>query len=144
MADFTHFEQLRVGGTAVYKMHEITVGDKVPSLTLKPATEVNKPYYNALLKRAQKTARVVRAGAVNADVLDENRAEDKELYPEHVIVGWADMIDATGTDVKFSKAACKDFIHALPDWIFDNVTLFARDPLNYVASELKVEATAKN
>lgn len=149
MVDFSHLAQaqVRADSTAPYKMHELTNYGRVPTLILRPATEANKPYFNALLKRTSKNARLVASGAISSDMLDENRKEDRVLYPQHVIAGWEDVVDAGGKDVKFSKENVSAFVAALPDWIFDNLTVFARNPSNFVEDAPAtddVEATAKN
>ena len=145
MADFSHLQELDVSAetTAEFTLHQITVNGKTPTLIVAPATEANKPYFNALLKRAGKTARQVKAGAVNAGMIEENREEDKELYPKHVIKGWKDVVDATGEDTKFSAKDCEAFVAALPNWLFDEVRNFCGNPASF-AEVLDVEVSAKN
>ncbi len=150
MADFSHLEQMEVSTerTARYPLHEITVEGITPTLILKPATEANLPYFNALLKRSRRTGQALRANAINAGMISENRDEDRELYPKYVVVGWEDMIDSKGRRVKFSAGSCKDFLAALPDWLFDNVRNFSGNPVNFVDYDMDVqfdvEGAAKN
>jgi len=145
MADFGHLKQLEVSNenTAEYTIHQIAVNGKTPTLILAPATEANKGYFNNLLKRAGKSARQVKAGMINLGLVEENREEDKELYPEYVIRGWKDVLDVDGSDVKFSKKEAQQFINLLPNWIFDDIRNFAGNPGSF-AEILDIEISAKN
>ena len=145
MADFSHLGTLEVSAdtTTEYTLHQITVNSVSPTLIVAPATEANKPYFNALLKRAGKTARQVRANAINTGLIEENRLEDLELYPRHVIKGWQDVLDADGTEVDFSQANLVEFLDVLPNWLFDDLRNYCGNPANF--SELvDVETSAKN
>lgn len=144
--DFSHLEQLQITTDTLYhrKMHEITINGRSPTLHLAPATEATPAYFNSLLKRSHRNQKTAQAGGVNTEMLDESRSEDMILYPKHIVKGWDDMIDAKGKDVKFSKESCRDFIDALPGWIFDNVRGDAGNPINFVDGAIDVEATAKN
>ncbi|MEE8608996.1 MAG: hypothetical protein V3S55_15435 [Nitrospiraceae bacterium] len=146
MVDFSQLSNQDVNATSVarYTIHEIMTGDVSPTLILRPATEVNAAYFNALLKRSQKNSRVVQARAANVQLLEESRGEDKKLYPQHVIVGWENVYDADGKEIKFSKKVCEEFLAALPDWIFSNVTAFAGNPANFVDGMMDTESVAKN
>ena len=145
MADFSHLKKLdvSVGQTTEYVFNQITVNDKSPVLIVAPATEANKPYFNALLRRAGKTTRQVRSGSINIGMLEDNRTEDRSLYPKHVVKGWRDVTDAGGDDVPFSVESCTDFLTALPDWLFDELRSFCGNPASF-ADVLDSEATAKN
>lgn len=145
MADFSHLQALEVSAdkTARYTLHQITVNGLTPTLIVAPATDANKPYFNALLKRAGKSRRAVRAGAVNTGMIEENREEDRELYPRHVLKGWEDVTDARGEVVDFSPAEVASFLEQLPDWMFDDVRSFCGDPANF-AELMDIEVSAKN
>ncbi len=145
MVDFSHLGALEVTAdkTAEYKIHQITVNGKTPVLILAPATDANKGFFNALLRRSSKQAAAVKAGKVDVDMIEEHRDEDRDLYPKHVAKGWIDMVDANGADVKFTLQNVTDFLKALPNWVFDDVREFAREPSNFVDS-LDVEIKAKN
>ncbi len=145
MADFSHLKALEVSTekTSEYTFHQITVNGKTPTLVVAPATEANKPYFNALLKRAGRSARAVRAGAVNAGMIEENREEDRVLYPRFIVKGWHDVIDADGADVEFSADEAMDFLGQLPDWLFDDFRNFCGNPASF-AELMDVEINAKN
>ncbi len=146
MADFSHLKALEVtaGRTAEYKIHQITVNERTPALTVGPATEANKPYFNVLLRRAGRSARTIRAGTISASLVSENREEDLELYSKFVIKGWTDMVDcSTGKDVKFSADECRQFLQELPDWLFDDLRNFCGNPANFT-EQMNVEIVAGN
>lgn len=145
MADFSHFDALAVKAetTTDYQLTQISINGMSPTLKLRPATEANSAYFNAALRSSSRRLRAVQAGGVNADMLEEQRRLDKDLFPRHVMVGWKDMTDANGDDVPFTGEAAKDFVHALPDWIFDAVREHAGAPANFV-DVVDIETTAKN
>ncbi len=145
MADFSHLKVLEVtqDNIARYTLFQITTDGKTPTLIVAPATEANKPFFNAQLKRHGKAAKAVRAGAVSIGMIDENRDEDRDMYPRYIIKDWEDMIDAKGKEVTFSKKECIDFLEKLPSWIFDDIRQFCGNPANYTEL-MDVETTAGN
>jgi hypothetical protein len=145
MANFSHLKpmELTKDVTARYTIHQITVNGKTPTLILKPAAQINTTYFNELLKSAAKNAKAISAGQLSTSMIDENREQDRVLFPKHVIVGWEDMLDADGTELAFDKNDCKDFIDALPDHIWDAVRNFATAPENFVET-VNIQVTAKN
>lgn len=145
MSNFSHLGSLEVSAdkTAEYTLHQITVNGVSPTLIVAPATEVNKPYFNALLKRAGKNARQVRAGAVNTGLIEENRDEDRELYPKYVIKGWRNVLDVEGATVKFSQKEVQSFLDALPAWMFDDLRSFCGSPVNFTEL-VDIDTSAKN
>jgi hypothetical protein len=137
--DFSHLRVLEVRDkTAKCTLYHVK-GE--PFLVVRPATEANKPYFNAVLKRTRKNVRAVQAGAISQAMIAENRDEDRELFPKHVIVDWGNVTDSAGEPVPFSPEACTQFIEALPDWLFDEVRNFAGNSANF-AGEV-IDATGK-
>lgn len=146
MTNFSHLKDLEVTAdkTARYPFHQITVNGKSPTLIVSPATEANKPFFNRLLKKAGKSARQVRAGAISAGMIDENRDEDKELYPQFIVKGWEDMLDGeTGDELKFSRKLCEEFLAALPGHMFDELRSFCSNPASFT-DIIDIEVNAKN
>lgn len=143
MSKFSHLKKLDVDSTKTVPYEILQIVDK-PVLQLAPATEVNKNYFNALLRRARKTTKQVQAGAITANLIDSNRNEDKELYAQYIIKGWSGVKDDQGNDVPFSQADCLDFLKAIDNYIFDPIREFASNPLNFVEDMIDVDATAKN
>lgn len=140
--DFSHLKQLDVKNKTVdYPIYQIA-GE--PVLVLKPATEANKPYFNAVLKRSRRNIRAVQSGAINNKMLAENRDEDRELYPRHVIADWKGITDSKGKPVDFSVDACRSFLEALPDWVFDEIRNFAGSSANFTGEVIDVETKAGN
>lgn len=133
MSKFGHIKSanLTAEKTVEYTMHQITVNGKSPTLIVKPATEINKGYFNALLKRSARLQRKVQAGRVDAATIAENRAEDRELYPQFIITGWRDVLDEHGNEVQFTQADCSDFLSAIDNWIFDDLRNFCGTPTNF-------------
>jgi hypothetical protein len=134
------FEHLKCldpnGGTAWMDLPMIAPGAAVE---LKFAGEGNPGYFNALLARAGKRARKVQQKGgplVDASMLAENRNEDRELYPVHILVDWRGIQVKTGTggfmDVSATPENRKEFCAKLPDWIFDRIRDFASRPERFV------------
>lgn len=149
MTDFSHIQSLDVSvdKTTRYTITQITSHDISPTLILAPATDVNKPLFNAILKRSKKNSKAARAGSIGIDTLSENRDEDRLLYSRHVVKGWEDMLDAKGKEVVFSPDVCKEFLEALPNWIFDDLRNFASSPISFVEDDDEIlvpEEKAKN
>lgn len=115
-----------------------------PWLEMKPAAQSNPNYYGSLVKRAQKSIRRLRAGKMDQEVLKENRAQDRALYPKHVIIGWGNVKDTAGNEVEFSAESCQQFIDALPDWLFDEIRAFASEETNFVEDPLDVGEISGN
>lgn len=144
MSKFGYLQKLEVSATRVVT-YDITEIDPQPKLSLVPATEANKPYFNAVLRRARKNNKSVQAGAVSVNLIEANRDEDRELYAQHIIKGWENVIDDKGKQVPFSPEVCLEYLRALPSDIFDSIREFASNPVNHRDREgLNVEATSKN
>lgn len=144
---FTHLKKYELDDEPVpYPLFHL---DGEPKLFLRPATEKNKAYHNALLKRNAKLAQRFRAGTrVTREMLQENRDHDKVLYAKHVIVGWEGIKDDSGSEVSFTPDLCRQFLAELPAWIFDDVRLFAVNPANFLKDDepdpADVDASAGN
>ena len=106
-------------------------------LLLKPATEANRPYYNAMLKLSGKRARTLaRSGQISVDDLRKNRAEDRKLFPRYIIAGWEHVETAEDRELPFEEKQFVDFsaemavelCQALPDHLFDRIRNHAATP----------------
>jgi hypothetical protein len=140
--NFSHLKNLDVKGkTADFVIYQIN-GE--PTITLKPATEANKPYFNAVLKRSRRNMRAVQSGAINQVMIKENREQDRDLFPRFVVVGWDGILDSDGEPVEFTKENCADFLAALPDWLFDEVRDFAGKSSNFSGEMPDIETKAGN
>lgn len=147
MADFSYLSDLAVDEkTAEYPIHEIQVNDTFPVLIVKPMTQANKAYFNAVAKEVAK--RKGKPPALNAAALDESRDKDRALFVAHVLVGWKDMVDAKGKKLPFNKQNAEDFITAIPDWMFDKIRAFCNTIANFTdgvsIDTSEVDDAAKN
>ncbi len=131
MVDFSNLKAADVtaGATSRYTFYEL---EGAPWLEVRPATEANKPYYNAVLRRGMRHQSRVKVGAVTADLLDETRDEDRVLYAEHIGNAWGRVKDATNKEVKFSKENLAEWLVALPNWVFDNLRQHCGNPQSFV------------
>ncbi len=146
MANFGQFNQLELSADTIAecKLFYLTVNGVCPTLSISPATEVNKPYFNEQLRRVGKSAKQVRAGVINAEMLADGRDDDKELYPKYIIRGWVDMLDhETGKDIKFTQEVCAEFIQAIPNHVFDYIRDFAANVSSFTGT-IDVETVSKN
>lgn len=140
---FNHLSRYDVARDPVeYVLYQL---DGDPAIQLQPGTEVNKPYHNALLKRNAKLAQRFRAGTkVTREMLKDNREHDKVLYAKHVISGWDGITNDEGEEVPFTPEACRQFLAMLPDWIFDEIRVFATNPANFVKEDEPTEAEVED
>ncbi len=143
MADFGQLKALEVtaGKTVEYVIHQV---EGSPVLILAPATENNIPLFNAALKRAGKAVNRAKINSKTLSTIKEGRAQDCELYAKFVVKGWRKVVDVNSDEVSFTKENCHDFLTALPDYIFDDVREYAREPSNFVDDLLDTEVVAEN
>lgn len=144
MSKFGHLKKLEVGNdqTGEFHMHAL---EGEPVLVVKPALESNRGYFNASLRSSRKNMRAIRNGNLTAGMLDETRETDRELYVGHVVVGWRNVVDAKGKPVEFNSSDCRDFLAALPNWLFDELREFCGTPGNFIQEDqVDAEATAGN
>jgi hypothetical protein len=146
---FAHIAKSTAADNVVeYPISQIAIGDKTPVLLVKCAVQSNKAYLNAVLSRTPSLGRIGKSMKVSLKQIERNRRNDRELYPEHIVMGWKHVVDADGAEVPFSKEDCHDFLNAIDDWIFDELREFCRDPMNFVSDfpvdSEAVEARAKN
>lgn len=143
MSDFSHLQKLDVGvaQTVDYTFYQI---DGEPILVVAPATDANKPYFNAVLRRSRKNVRALSAGSVSPGMIASNREEDRSLFVLHIIKGWRDVRDADGKEAEFTQDNVRNFLQALPDWIFDDLRTFAANPANFLDDGIsEAEETGK-
>lgn len=128
MADFSYLNKLEVDKSTV-ALYEIDQLEGSPSLVVSPATQANKPYFNALLKRMPKKQRKKR---LTAQDMENTRDDDRELYAKHIINDWDGIKNSEGALVVFNAENAAGFLMALPDWLFDDIRAFCSDPENFV------------
>ena len=147
MSDFSYLNKLAVDdqSTAEFTFTEI---EGYPTLIGKPAAECNERYFNAVLRRQNRKARVRMAmrGNITANMLSDERDEERKEFADHVITGWDGVVDAKGKDAPFNAENCMLFFQAMPDDVFDRMKFFFQDLNNFRNGMAKpdTEETAKN
>jgi hypothetical protein len=140
--DFSHLRKLEVREkTSCFIFDDIT-GE--PTFEVKPATQSNPKYFNALLRSSKSRISRAKKGVIDDTMLKQNRDEDRKLFPRHVIVGWENVMDSSGKEVPFSIENCTEFLEKLPDWLFDKLRDFAASNENFVEEVIDVEELSKN
>lgn len=142
MINFSHLSKLKVSAdkTVDYDLYQL---EGEPVLQLLPATEANKPYFNALLRASRKNVRAVQSKKVNVHTIENNRNEDRQLYGKFIVKGWKGIVDSKGKEVEFSEENVLGFLAALPNEIFDDMRTFASETDNFIESGI-AEQTSKN
>ncbi|QNN99853.1 hypothetical protein P67b_00094 [Ruegeria phage Tedan] len=123
MAKFGYMDQQQVEAEKViaFKVLEITMPNgEHPVFYGRMAGEKNKPYFNAVLKTQAVRAKEMQVAGVSSEMLGENRNEDRELFPAHVLTGW-EVVDAHGKTVPYSEEDCAEFLAMIPDHAFDRM-----------------------
>ena len=100
-----------------------------------PATEVNEPYHNAMLKMSGKRIRrMAKSDRLTAEDAVMSRDEDRVLYPLFVIRGWEffEGDDAVDMDedgyVPYSRLNAQKLCHQMPTHMMDRVRHEASTP----------------
>lgn len=107
--------------------------DVIPGvLIVEQAGEVNKGYFNALLRRNRTAGRRLKKGGMDAETIEKNRGEDRDLYPKYIIKALRGVLDKDGKVAEDTAENRKKFIEALPNWLFDELRVFASDPINFL------------
>jgi len=135
MTDNFDFGHLEVGQNTLWvDMPEL---GPTASICVKPAAESNKPYFNAMLKRSGLRARrLARTDRVTAEDSEQNRAEDRDLFPKHVIMNWRGVLDAKRKEVPYTQDAARELCAKLPGWLFDRIRNAAATPERFLDDEV--------
>lgn len=137
MAKFDHLKSREIAGKSVWlQIPQVSEG---ACLQVFPATDVNKAYQNAMLKRATNRIRGVAGRGVAQVNAEQSRQDDRELYPLHVITGWAGIFDVDGNVVEFSPQEAMEFCAQLPAWIFDRIRLFCMVAENFLGGTQAID-----
>ena len=134
MTRFSHLGKLDIAGrTAWLELPEIAPKARIQG---HPATDVNKPYFNAMLKRTGKQIRhLARGGRMTAEHFRDNRDVDVALYPIHVFTAWDGIPDDDEELVPYSKDDCKDFmlqLAAKAPYLVDRIRNFFGQPESFL------------
>jgi hypothetical protein len=133
MSKFSNLQKYEIAADKAvkYDLVDIQMNGKTPFVMVKPATEANKPFAKAQLARSNKRIKAASARGVSLETLEASRDDDRDLYPKHIITGWGNVFDNDGGEVAFSVENCKEFLDALPGWIFDALRVFCTTPSNF-------------
>jgi len=128
MSNFSHLKKLNIeeDRTAEYVLHELEPAVK---LTVRPASECNKKYFNAVIRLSKK--RSGRKSSVSLKAIEEDRKDDLPLFAKYIIVDWKNCVDANGKEVPFSVEDCEEFLNCLPSYLFNQLRLFCSDITNF-------------
>ena len=129
---------VKAGDTADFFFNEI---EGIPQLTCLPATNINKPFLNAVLKQSKEAARKARAlrkvkgkkqdEAATDAAIARARKEDVELFVSFIVQGWEDVFNVEGEPVEFNEENCRDFLNAIPPEMFNDLRVFCLDIRNF-------------
>lgn len=144
---FKNLEGSKVDPNAAVRFTFYSIAGE-PWIMVRPAGDMNKPYYNAVLKRSAKNRQRMLRGNLDEAAIARNRNEDKELYPIHVFSGtWGGWLNESGVEVPYSPDNAKALLGELPDDQFDELRAFCNEHSNFRASSIsasEAESTAGN
>tara|TARA_R110000803_G_scaffold20201_5_gene52228 strand:- start:8945 stop:9391 length:447 start_codon:yes stop_codon:yes gene_type:complete len=125
-------ERLKLEGKTIWlELPDICPG---AALLLKPASQANRPYYNALYRNlTKKQGQAIKGPQATLLMIDENRNDDRKLFPKYIIADWRGIENDAGKKVKFSQELAQDLVLQLEDWLFDEIRTFASAPRNFLA-----------
>lgn len=140
---FDHLKKLevKVDTTAWVDLPEVAPKARV---CVKPATEANPFYFNAMMKKSGARARrMIRTDRMSMEDMAENRAEDRALFPRHVLVGWEGIVTVDNQPVEFNLENSREFCAKLPDWLFDRIRNHAATPERFIDDDEELPPDAK-
>lgn len=118
-------------GVAWVEMPELS--DKA-RIAVRPASEANSPYFNAMLRRsATRARRMARTDRITAEDAALNRSDDRDLYPRYILVNWEGVYDTENKPVPFNEDTSREFCSKLPDWLFDRIRNVATTPERFLS-----------
>jgi len=120
------------------------LGDKARIL-IKPATEANPAYYNAMLALSGKRVRqMVKTDKMTAEDAALNRDDDRGLFPRYVIVKWENVESenepgSEGVDddghVIYNRGVAQQLCDELPSQLMDKLRNTASTPERFYADD---------
>lgn len=131
---FDYLKDLEVGveKTAEFPLYGVPGFEgRTPVLIVRPATNSNKPLVNAVLKKSGKVRELASKGQ-DAEFLAATRDEDRELYSQHVLVGWRDIVNGDKATVPFNTESALELMRKLPVYMFDRLRSFAGQPESFL------------
>lgn len=138
--------QVTAESTAVFTFFDLP-GE--PWLRVRPGGDLNRAYFAEVLAASAKNRKRLLKGKIDAEMLEQNRALDRKLYPKYVAGGeWGGWQDDAGAEVPYSPEAFRELMEQLPADLFDELRAFCNEPANFRADEAPddedIEATVGN
>jgi hypothetical protein len=138
MADFSYLTSYDPQGKSAWFVLPLKGYEgRRPRLRVVYAGRTNKGYTNALAALSAKVSlrdKLFENG-IDAEVLELNLDMDRQLFAEHVVTGWEDLVDADRQLVEFTKEDCEKFLASLPSWIMQKLSSFASRPSSFVSDD---------
>lgn len=153
-------QSLEVGAesTFEYELYQIK-GYQAPKenrprkakLVLAFAGQAHRAYFETLVKRTTKggVRRRRQSTGADLDAFENERVHDRALFPRFIVKELIDVPMGDGKLAKSTEENIKVFIEELPEWIFDEVRIAAKEPNNFVEdddedpTEEEIEETAE-
>jgi len=133
MADFTHLQGLRVGNDATAEFTFYGIAGE-PTLEVRPATESNREFFNAALKRSKHAGRRQRGrkSIPTPETIEQARQEDILLFSKYIVKSWpVPPVDSAGEPVEFSPEVVAQFLDAIPSDMFTELRVFCLEIDNF-------------
>lgn len=134
---FEHLKKLEVrDATSWIDLPELP-SSSLARLLIKPMGESNQPFYNAMLRMSgsRKRLMLARGSEVDTEFMEQNRQDDRELFPLYIIADWEGVEDEDGNVVPYSRDACKELCAQLPHWSFDRIRNHAATPERFLGED---------
>ena len=142
MADFSHLKSLQVQSDAKATFTFFRIAGE-PTLEVRPATEANNEFFNAVLKQgkaAARRARGRRGQTPTKEAIEQARQEDIKLFVKYIVVDWEGVLDSKGESVPYSSEVCEQFLKAIPSDMFNELRNFCLDIDNFRLESEQMEA----
>lgn len=114
-------------------------------ILVKPATEANPQYFNAMLKLSGKRVRAMaRTDVITAEDAELSRKDDRDLYPLFVISNWEGIVSdneagSEGVDddgfVIYNRRVSQQLCELLPAHVMDRLRNSASTPERFYAED---------
>lgn len=129
--------------TARFEMPWVSPG---AFMEVRPATSENTAYNAASLRMSGKRQRAIAAsGTLTSENANQDRQEDRVLYPKYVAVGWGGIFNKkTGEAIKFEQDVLREWFAKCPAWIFDRMRIFCMRPERFLDQDDLAEVTEPN
>lgn len=128
-ADFSHLKR-SFGLDRIVSYVFSDIGGS-PALQVRFAGESNSALFNERMKKHGRVLQNFNKGKIVAEHIDRIRRDDIALYAKYVVTGWHDVTDANGAVVEFSEENVREFLMAIPSFMFDEFRAFCQDPINF-------------